>query len=124
MSLLLKFAGTGILFLITIISGVLLHGRGRPLHSLWLNVHKLTGLVAVILFAVLFYQQIKQLSVSSQVIALLVLGGISMIGIFVSGGVMSIATESSKAMLLIHNSSTVLAILSLSASVFILLSNN
>lgn len=83
-----------ILFLATLVTGFFLSRLGKPLNTIAFNLHKLIALGFVILVGIYVYQTLgaRFLVVFKNIF--LVSGIISVIGLFVSGALMSIGNGS------------------------------
>ncbi|HNX15711.1 MAG TPA: hypothetical protein PK854_12510, partial [Oscillospiraceae bacterium] len=112
MSIELKGIFAGVLFLFSIGFGIWLSRGGRPLSTGILTVHKLTAL-AMIVFAVLAVIQLIKLSgIPSAVLPLVIVFGVSVVALFVTGALLSIWKETNAFVRTVHWLLTMLAAIS------------
>jgi hypothetical protein len=119
-----QLIASGVLILLSILSGVWLHKKGRPLNTAIFTIHKLVALatiVLVIISAVHLYNnaEIKPLS-NTVVIAFC---GITYLALVVSGALLSFEKLSTTAIQGIHKVAPLLAMISSAGVVFLLGSN-
>lgn len=101
------------LIIITLVIGIVLHKLGRPYNNFVFAIHKLTTVVFVVLLIRMIIPYIKINGVNAFIIILFALATISVLGLIVSGGAMSL-NRSHSIMLNIHKISTLLFLLSAS----------
>lgn len=109
--MMLKIIGSGLLLLFTIATGVWLHNLGRPLHSIMFTFHKLLALASVVFTAVVLYNVLKGPKIESILFILMIVTGLSMFTLFISGALLSIRNPANNTMLMIHNLTTILAVI-------------
>jgi hypothetical protein len=80
----------GILFLLTVVSGMWLTRSGRPLNTLIFTAHKLIAVAVVVLMIVVFIDTGKGAAMSPAIIVSLVFTALFFIGLFATGAVLSI----------------------------------
>jgi len=115
-----QFVTPGILLVFTLASGVWLSGAGKPLNPWIFNLHKLIALAAVV-FTTL--QMVKQLNISRTQafpLALLILAGVCVVALFLSGALMSAGKLSYDFMLIIHRAAPFGLVLSLAGVIYFL----
>ncbi len=123
MSIELKGIFAGVLLLLSIGFGIWLSRVGRPLSTGILAVHKLTAL-AMIVFAVLAAVQIFKLpNIPSGVLPLMIVFGVLVVALFVTGALLSIQKEANAVVCTAHWLLTVLAAVSGTAVCILLLQN-
>ena len=100
-----KLVVSGILILVTIVFGFLIHKYGKPYNTALFTIHKLTtlGFVVLLSFLVVNYSKMNTLSIDFTVC--LIIAILSLIGLFVSGALMSLEKLQNE-MLLIHRIAT------------------
>ena len=101
------------LILITVVAGIILHKAGKPYNTGLFTVHKL----ATVAFAVLIIRMViacaKNYGLNFFTTILLILSAVSVLGLLISGGAMSL-NKSHELMLTIHRISTAVFLLSIS----------
>jgi len=85
-----KIITTGVFFLLTIVSGIWLHNMGKPLNTLILTIHKLLALAAVIFTIIIVYNLHKNVEIKTILLILIVITGLSLLVLFISGALLSI----------------------------------
>ena len=108
-------SGSG--FLLSIVSGIWLHRLGKPLNSLIFTVHKLLAVLSVVLAVILVRNLLKSVGANAIVLAFAIVAAISLVALFVTGALMSIEKTASNVQLTIHNIATILAIVSMAATI-------
>ncbi|MBN2348039.1 MAG: hypothetical protein JXJ22_04330 [Bacteroidales bacterium] len=103
MSLVLKIVVTGILFIVSIITGFWLHSIGRPLSTLMFTVHKLTAIVSVIFAVLIVSNQIKFTHPGTSVIVAALITGICVLFLIVSGALLSFEKPGIQMLVVVHN---------------------
>jgi len=102
--------GISILFIITVIAGIVLSLLGRPLNTALFNVHKLIGIGMVILSVIAFIRLFKLETLPEGPVKLLVVvAAISIIALIATGGLLSFDKFSGKFIVILHAISTVVA---------------
>ena len=101
------------LILTTLIVGVILHKLGRPYSNLVFAIHKLTTVTFVVLIIRIIIPYANNPELNIWPIVLIVLATISVLGLIVSGGAMSL-NKSHDLMLTIHKVSTLVFLLIIS----------
>lgn len=101
------------LIMTTIIVGVILHKLGRPYSNVVFAIHKLTTVIFVVLIIRIIIPYANNHELNILPIVLIVLATISVLGLIVSGGAMSL-NKSHDLMLTIHKVSTLVFLLIIS----------
>lgn len=101
-----------VLFFFSIVSGVVLSKSGRPLKTSFFTVHKLLALACVIFSGLIFYEMYKSFPLNTTAIIFLSVMIISIIGIVVTGAVLSFEKTLPPVFLFLHKLFTVTALLS------------
>ena len=115
-----KIIISGLLFLLTIISGIWLHKMGKPLNTFIFTIHKLLALAAVIFTAILIYNLLKNVEIKTLLLILIIIAGLSILALFISGALLSIGKFPHNTMLLVHNIATILAVIFTAATIYLL----
>jgi len=97
-----KFILPGIIFLLTLASGVWLSSAGKPYNNAIFTLHKLIALGAVVLAAIHIITGFKTAGTSPLTILLFVLAILAVIALFATGALMSLDKEPYKVWLRIH----------------------
>jgi hypothetical protein len=113
----LKYVLTGVLFLLTLASGVWLTQSGKPLNVAIFTIHKLIALATVIVIAVTIYQ--LQPAVDLRLIGIIVTGGL-LLALFISGAVLSIGRPALEVALILHKVIPLLAAASTAGTLWLL----
>ena len=90
MDIVAKFYTPGIVYLLTLASGVWLSYEGRPLNSMIFTIHKLIAVAAVILTVRQVYQLIKNGNVEWLLITALAVIGFCVVALVATGALMSL----------------------------------
>jgi hypothetical protein len=120
MDIVTGFTAPGIVFLLTVASGVWLSRSGKPLNAAIFTVHKLIALGAVIAAAIQTYNVFKNVEIQAILIALIVLIGLCVVALFATGALMSMNKPESRALLTVHKVAPLLAIIAGAAAVYLL----
>jgi hypothetical protein len=118
MDTLSKFITPGIIFLLTLASGVWLSNSGKPLNTIIFTIHKLIALGAVIAIAIQLYKILK--STDMLIIALVIVAALCVIALFTTGALMSLGKLDYDFMLTIHRIALILMSIALAVTVYIL----
>ena len=124
MDILTKFTIPGIVFLITLAFGVWLSNLSKPYNGILFNVHKLMALGAVIVTTMQIYKILKDMESQSLVIALVIFVALCVVALFATGAFMSLGKLNYEVILAIHRVSPVLAIITMSAIIYLLTGKN
>ena len=101
----------GIVFTLTILFGLWVSKAGKPYNGILFNIHKLTALAAVIIVIVRLVSSHKSVEIQASIVLLLILAGMCVLALFISGAIMSIGSSSQPILLIIHKSAIILAII-------------
>jgi hypothetical protein len=115
MSALQKAFGIGLLYLLTIGTGIWLSNSGRPLNTLFISVHKLIALATVVLTSMLFWRLFRQVQTSVLLTALMIASAVLVIALFTTGALLSTGKPVKSLLLTIHQLAPVLLGLSIGA---------
>jgi hypothetical protein len=115
-----RFVTPGIVFLLTLASGLWLSRSGKPLKTGIFTVHKLIALAAVVVTALQIYNALKIAAVPSIVVALVIVIGLCAVALFVTGALMSANKPGSRSLLTVHNLAPVLAAIAGVAVIYLL----
>lgn len=115
-----KFITPGIIFLLTLASGVWLSSSGKPLNTLIFTVHKLIALAMVILTAIQIYNLLKATGIQALPMALIIFAGLCVLALFATGALMSLGKPVDAILLTIHRVAPFLAVIAMGATVYLL----
>ncbi len=107
-------------FLLTLVFGFWLSRRGKPYNGLLFNIHKLIALATVILSTLAVYRALQGVDVMITLPLSIILSALSIIALFVSGGLMSAEKGEFRVMKLIHNLSPFVLVIATGYAVYLL----
>ncbi|MFW6287885.1 MAG: hypothetical protein ACOC2J_03955 [bacterium] len=108
----LKYLTIALLFLLTIGSGIYLSRIGRPLNPVLFNIHKLIALAAVVYTVIVVYGLMKEININVLIVVLISISVLSVIALFTTGALLSTGEESNNLLLITHNITTFLIVIS------------
>jgi hypothetical protein len=108
-----------ILFVLTLVFGFLLSRQGKPYNSVLFNIHKLTALGGVISIIVRLYNTMN-IANSPMLFVMLIMMGICVVTLFVSGALMSLGKLHYKFTLAVHRITPILAIAAMGTAIYLL----
>jgi len=114
------FIMPGIIFLLTLASGVWLSNSGKPLNTILFTLHKLIALAAVVVTAIQVYGILKNTEIQGLLVALMVLTGVCVLALFATGALMSQAKPVRGILLTIHQVAPFLAVISMAVTIYLL----
>ena len=120
MDAILKFNTPIIIFLLTLASGVWLSHSGKPLNTVIFTIHKLIALAAVVITSMQIYNIFKNMEIQSILITLVIVAGLCVLALFVSGALMSVGLQVYDLLLNIHKMAMVLIAASMALIIYIL----
>jgi hypothetical protein len=115
-----RFIISGIVFLLTLASGVWLSRSGKPLNAAIFTAHKLIALGAVIAAAVQTYNALNNAEIEAILIVLLIVIGLCAVALFVTGALMSANKPVYPTLLTIHRIAPVLALIAGAVTIYLL----
>jgi hypothetical protein len=121
MSALQRAIGIGLLYLLTIGTGIWLSNSGRPLNTLFITVHKLIALAAVVLTSMLFWRLLKHVHTGAVLAGLIIASAVLVIALFTTGALLSTGKPVKSLLLTIHQLAPVLLGLSIGAIAYLLI---
>jgi hypothetical protein len=117
-----KLVVTGVLFLLTLVSGVWLTHSGRPLNTAIITIHKLIALATVILTGATVYHWRTGVMVSWFAIGGIVITALLFIALFVSGALLSLGKPMPGAVIAMHKVLPLLSAASTAATLYLFVS--
>jgi len=115
-----RFIIPGIVFVLTLVSGVWLSRSGKPLNTAVFTVHKLIALGAVVATAIQTYHALTGGEIQAILSALIILIGLSVVALFVTGALMSANKPAYNVLLFIHKLALVLVLFVGAAAIYLL----
>lgn len=115
-----KIITCAILLVLLIIAGFYIHKTGKPYHALIFGVHKLFSVALVVILVWVFTLFLKGADPGFLFYLLTAVMILALIGLFVSGGMMSL-DRNQEPMLVIHRISTVLLLVGFPVYVYMIL---
>lgn len=115
----IRMAITGILLLLTVISGVIVSALGRPLNAVVFAIHKLLALSSVVFAVIVVYALQKDVKIGAPVIILIGITGLLFLSLFISGAFLSFEKPAKLVWLTIHRVAPLLTAVSAVLSVYL-----
>ncbi len=124
-----KTAICGVLFLLTLVSGVWLSHSGKPYNGMIFTIHKLIALATVIIIGVNVYHLFKAMDGNTLVaLSVIVVSGLLFLALFISGallslipaGLLSLEKPMPEAIVKIHQVAPLLALVSSTVTIYLL----
>ena len=122
MSIVSKIISSGLLFFFTIVTGIWLSNSGKPLNSLILNIHKLIALGSVIFIVIVIHNLLKNAGSSQVILTLIIVTGLFVLALFVSGALLSFGKPVNNIILTIHAVTPIPAVITTAMIIYLLLS--
>jgi hypothetical protein len=122
MSIVSKITSSGILFFFTIVTGIWLSNSGKPLNSLIINIHKLIALGSVIFIVVVIRSLLKNAGSSQVILTLIIVTGLFVLALFVTGALLSLGKPVNNIILTIHAVTPIPAVITIAMIIYLLLS--
>lgn len=116
----LRMVVTGFLFLVTVVFGVWLSNSGKPLNTLIFTIHKLTALAAVIFTVIVIHNLLKNVEVKIIILTLILVAGLSVLALFISGVFLSLGKPVNNIVLTIHRIMTIMTVISTAVTIYLL----
>jgi hypothetical protein len=113
-----KFLIPGVLFLLTLASGVWLSHSGRPLAIGIFTLHKLIALAGVIVTAVILYNTLRLTAIPVLLISALIFARLCVAALFATGALLSLEKPISLFLLTAHRIAPFLAFVSMAAAIY------
>ncbi len=115
-----RILSTGILFILTIVSGIWLSRMDKPLDTALLTVHKLIALATVVLMVIVIKGMSKGMPVNSAIITAIVVTAILFLGLFATGAILSFDKPANHVIKITHAVLSVLAAISAFISIYLM----
>ncbi|MEW5815012.1 MAG: hypothetical protein AB1798_06410 [Spirochaetota bacterium] len=98
----IRIAVTGMLLVLTVISGIIVSALGRPLNTIAFSIHKLMALSSAVLTVMVVWTLLKNVRIGAPVAGLIVIIGLFLLSLFVSGAFLSLEKPVNVVLLAIH----------------------
>jgi hypothetical protein len=115
-----KFLLCGILFLVTVLTGVWLSRSGKPLNTLIVTLHKLIALGTVVYTIVTIYPLAQNVEIGPLGWGAVGISGLMVIALFASGALLSSGKPLQSAILTIHKIAPFLSAISTALILYLL----
>lgn len=109
----------GLLFLFTLGSGFWLSHSGKPLNSVIFTIHKLIALATVVFTVSLIYGLLKTIDPKIAVLTLMVVSGLLVVALFVTGALLSTGKPANNLVLTTHKIAPYLAAIATAATIYL-----
>ncbi len=110
MAILHRFLWIGLLFLLTLITGIWVGQAGRVLHPALSSFHKLLALAWVVFAAIRIYHLARQTEPSAALIAVIATLGVTIVLLIASGSVLTVPRLASTTWVVVHTIASVIAV--------------
>jgi hypothetical protein len=116
-----RLVGTGLLFVLIFLSGLWVSRSGKPYNTLPFTIHKLAGLAAGVLLAVIVYQAHQAAPLGAAQITAIAVTVLFFAGTVVAGALLSVDKPMPAVVLKLHQIIPVLTVLSTAGTLYLLL---
>jgi hypothetical protein len=123
MSILSKIIGIGLLFIFTIVTGIWLSNSGKPLNTLIFNIHKLITLASVIFLTIVIRNLLKNVEINHVILALIIVTGLFVLTLFISGALLSLGKPVNNIILTIHSVTPIPTVIAIAITIYLILVN-
>ena len=93
---------------------------GRPYNGFLFNIHKLIALGTVIIISMRMHEVLEDTPIQALMIGLVVVTGLAVVALFVSGAFLSIGNVKYELVILIHNAAPIVAAIAMGVVIFLL----
>ena len=119
-----KLILAGLLFLFALLSGIWVSHSGKPINVVIFTIHKLIALATVIVIAMSVYDLYKALDLRTFIeLAVIVSTGLLFLALFITGALLSRNIPLPTAILRIHQVAPMLALVSSTITIYLLVSS-
>lgn len=115
-----RLATAGVLFLLTLLSGVWLSNSGKPLNTLIFTVHKLIALGALIFTGVTVYQLIRAGGATPLQLGATIVSGLLFVCLFVTGALLSLGKPANEVVLTLHRVAPLMEVAAAGLAIYLL----
>jgi len=122
MSIALKMISTELPFLLAIITSIWLSNSGKPLNATIFTIHKLIALGSVIFIAMVIRNLLKNAEINNVILTLIIVAGLSVLTLFVSGALLSLGKPVNNMVLTIHGVTPILTMITTAVTIYLLVS--
>jgi hypothetical protein len=114
-----KLLTPGIIFLLTLVSGLWLSRTGKPLNTVVFTIHKLIALATVILTGMAIYNLINDTQIQLLIAALIAVAALCVVALFITGALMSRDKPLDDNLLTIHKAAPFLVVIAMLVTLYI-----
>lgn len=107
-------------FALTVALGFWVSKVGRPYNGFLFNIHKLIALGTVIIISMRMHEVLEDTPIQALMIGLVVVTGLAVVALFVSGAFLSIGNVKYELVILIHNAAPIVAAIAMGVVIFLL----
>jgi hypothetical protein len=118
---LLRVVGAALFYLVIFVSGFWLTRSGKPYNQIVFNVHKLIALAAVVLFVITLFRINRVTALNAIEVIASVVTGLIVLGLFVTGALLSIDHPMPAIVTKLHHIMPYLAALATAATLYLLI---
>ena len=115
-----KWITPGIIFLLTLASGIWLGLAGKPLNGAIFNLHKLIALAAVVLAGIQVARGLTGIQTPAWLVGLLALAALCVAALFATGALMSLGKLDYRRLRAVHNIAPAVLVLAMGVLVYLL----
>ncbi len=122
MSIVSKIISTELPFVLAIITGIWLSNSGKPLNTTIFTIHKLIALGSVIFIAMVIRNLLKDVGINNVILILIIVAGLSVLVLFVSGALLSLGKSVNNIISTIHSVTPILTVITTAMIIYLLVS--
>lgn len=119
-----KILVPGVLFLLTIVTGLFISKAGKPYNNTIFSIHKLISLAAILTSAIIIFNLLKITEIKILIIILVILVVLSVLALFITGALLSIGKASYNVVKTVHSVTSILLLVIIGILGFILIKRN
>lgn len=106
----IRLAVMGMLLVLSVISGIIVSSLGRPLNTIACSIHKLIALSSAVLAVMVVRTLLQNVSIRAPAAGLIVITGLLLLSLFVSGAFLSLEKPAKVVLLGIHKAAPILVV--------------
>jgi hypothetical protein len=106
----IRLAVMGMLLVLSVISGIIVSSLGRPLNTIAFSIHKLIALSSAVLAVMVVRTLLQNVSIGAPAAGLIVITGLLLLSLFVSGAFLSLEKPAKVVLLGIHKAAPILVV--------------
>lgn len=116
----LLFLVPGLIFLVTLATGVWLSLSGKPLNTAIFTIHKLVALGAVIITIIQMVNLLKNTPLQGSVILWIIVAGLCVLALFATGALMSLGKPVNIVFLTIHRAAPLVEVIAMVVTIYLI----